>query len=151
MDKCVDDSPSLNDLCSLGSALTLSPRGFEEAVADLFARVGEWTAEVTPEGADGGIDIWLYKRPSRVDLPDTPRADVAIVQCKQYNPHQSIGLPVIAQLLGIMHHNHVALGFFVTTAKFSPDAIAFADSNSIMLFDGARLIKYALMFSAQTT
>jgi len=78
------------------------------------------------------------------------QAEVAIVQCKQYNPHHVIGLPVIAQLCGIMHHHRVQQGFFVTTARFSPEACAFAESNSITLFDGNRLTTTAAIFASRS-
>ena len=49
---------------------------FEDVVANYFTRQG-YRAETTRIGADGGVDVYLYRDPDS--------APVAVVQCKAWN------------------------------------------------------------------
>jgi restriction system protein len=106
---------------------------FEEVCAGLFERLGFATKSAIC-GADGGIDIHLYRPPS-----DQP---VNIVQCKAWT--KKVGVNVIRELRGVMTSEHVAKGIFVTTSTFSDDAIAFAKANQIYLMNGDAVLKAIL-------
>ena len=103
---------------------------FEEVCAGLFERLGFATRSAAC-GADGGIDIHLYRLPS-----DQP---VAIVQCKAWI--KKVGVNVIRELRGVMNSERVAEGIFVTTSTYSDEAIAFAKANQIDLIDGDKVLK----------
>jgi restriction system protein len=82
-------------------------------------------------GADGGIDVKLF----RVD-PDKP---IAVVQCKAWNVY-SVGVKEIRELLGVMAHEKVDRGVFITTATYTQDALSFGAANPIHLIDGAAFV-----------
>lgn len=52
------------------------------------------------------------------------------VQAKRYKTDNAIGRPDVQGFLGALHHAGAAGGVFITTSRFTPDAIAFAQSIS---------------------
>lgn len=88
-------------------------------------------AEATPLGADGGIDIKVYQGNS--DLP------TSIVQCKAWN-NKSIGVKEIREFLGVMSHEKITKGFYMTTGEYTNDAKEIALSNQITLITGEMLL-----------
>ena len=78
-------------------------------------------------GADGGIDVKLYK----ID----PAQAIAIVQCKAWNT-RPVGVKEIRELLGVMAHEKVGRGIFMSTGSYTVDASAFGAANPIQLLDG---------------
>ena len=103
---------------------------FEQVCAGLFERQGFVTKSATC-GADGGIDIHLYRPPS-----DQP---VAFVQCKAWT--KKVGVNVIRELRGVMTSEGVAEGIFVTSSRYSDDATKFAKANQIDLMDRNKVLK----------
>ena len=88
-------------------------------------------SETTPLGADGGVDIRLYQ-------DDNGKA-TTIVQCKSWG-ERFVGVKLVRELLGVMTHEKIAKGFFMTSSRFSDDAKEFAQGNSITLIDGPMLL-----------
>ena len=87
---------------------------------------------VTQEsGADGGIDIRLY----RGEGPEP----FAIVQCKSRSS-QPLGVAHARELLGVMTHTKVSIGVLLCSSGFTGEAEAFAKSNRIALESGATLL-----------
>ena len=111
---------------------------FEEVCAGLFERLG-FVTKSTVCGADGGIDIHIYRPPS-----DQP---VAIVQCKAWT--MKVGVKVIRELRGVMTSEGVAEGIFITTSIYSDDAIAFAKANQIDLMDGDKMLQAILKLTEE--
>jgi restriction system protein len=108
--------------------LGLSPRQFEEAVAQLLhARFG-WATRCTPYTADGGWDV-------EADTPDGK----LLVECKQFEPSKSVGRPVIQKLHSAVITEHAAGGVLVTTASFSAPAQDMAEEARVKLIDGEAL------------
>lgn len=99
---------------------------FELLCARYYAAVG-FQARTLAAGPDGGIDVKLFKHD-----PDRP---LAIVQCKAWNT-QAVGVKEIRELLGVMVHEKVSRGIFITTGSYSPDALQFGTANPIQLLDG---------------
>jgi restriction system protein len=106
---------------------------FEDVCAGLFERLGFATKSATC-GADGGVDIQLYRPPS-----DQP---VAIVQCKAWTKY--VGVNLIRELRGVMSSERVPEGIFATTSTYSDDATAFAKANQIDLMNGDTVLKTIL-------
>lgn len=104
---------------------------FEELVAAYF-REKTFRTESLVCGADGGIDIKLYAGDKREPL--------AVVQCKAWNT-QKVGVKPVRELLGVMVHEKVAKGIFVTTGEFTEDAVSFSKTNPINLVTGEMLFK----------
>ena len=84
-------------------------------------------SETTPLGADGGIDIRLYQ--------DDSGKPTSVVQCKAWGG-RFVGVKPVRELLGVITHERIAKGFFMTSGRFSDDAKAVATSNPITLIDG---------------
>ena len=104
----------------------LSPRAFEQFVAELFERRG-YTVEVRGRAGDLGVDLALTRADGRR----------AVVQCKRYR-HQ-VGPDIIRELFGTMVHERAFHGFLVTTADISEAARQWAADKPMTLIDSAAL------------
>ncbi len=107
----------------------LSPRDFENEVAELFKGKG-YDTRVTPVTGDGGVDIILSKEGKEV-----------LVQCKKYK--SSVGPAPVRELYGVMSSRCVKEGFLVCPAGFTSGAYDFAKRNGIRLIGLKRLIQLA--------
>jgi hypothetical protein len=101
--------------------LEMEPRAFEKHVAEIFRRRG-YTTRLTPVSHDEGLDIDLSRDGER-----------AIVQCKKWQG--AVSRPQLQQFYGVMMHEEAVEGFFVTTGRFTDQAIAFAKGKPIRLID----------------
>ncbi len=99
---------------------------FEELSTAYYLEKGI-TAKATSLGADGGIDIKLYQ--------DDSGNPTSIVQCKAWSSTQ-VGVKEIREFLGVMTHEKIAKGFYMTSGVFSIDAKVTATSNKITLING---------------
>ena len=63
------------------------------------------------------------------------------VQAKRYAPDNIVGRPAVQGFLGALHAEGAAGGVFITTSRFSNEAVKFATSVSprIILIDGPHL------------
>lgn len=84
-------------------------------------------AKATSLGVDGGIDIKLYQ-------DDTGEA-TSLVQCKAWN-NKPVGVKAIREFLGVLAHEKVPKGFFMTSGEFTDEAKAVAKANKINLING---------------
>ncbi len=116
---------------TLEALRTLEWKRFELLSARYYQAVG-FKSETIRCGADGGIDVKLFK----ID-PDTP---LAIVQCKAWNTY-SVGVKEVRELLGVMTHEKVGRGVFITTGTYTKDALSFGASSPIQLLDGPGFLK----------
>jgi restriction system protein len=119
------------DSWSLAALRALEWKRFELLCAKYYEAVG-FKSETLRCGADGGIDIKLYK----ID----PAKPLAIAQCKAWNS-QPVGVKEVRELLGVMVHEKVGRGIFITTGSYTSDAKEFGDSNPIQLLDGEAFLK----------
>lgn len=88
-------------------------------------------AEATSLGADGGIDIKLYQ--------DDSGNPTSLVQCKAWTSRQ-VGVKEIREFLGVMTHQKIAKGFYMTSGDYSVDAKGTATANKITLINGEMLL-----------
>lgn len=95
---------------------TISPRKFEELVAELLSRRG-YDVELTPQTRDGGKDIYAARR-------DDLGTFLYIVECKRYAPDNPVGVEVIRALHGVADIDRVTGAMVVTTSYYSSDARA---------------------------
>ncbi len=102
---------------------------FEELVAAFFGASG-FTAKLTPTGADGGVDIHLYR--------DGGGKPVAYAQCKSWHS-QDVGVKTVRELYGVMTADGVMEGHLVAVGGFSADARKFAEGKNLRLVDGEEL------------
>lgn len=70
------------------------------------------------------------------------------VQAKRYDVNASVGRPEIQGFVGALHGNQASQGVFLTTGKFSPSAVAYADSvaTRVVLIDGRRLANLMIRY-----
>jgi len=103
-------------------------KNFENLCCAFFLEKGI-KAETTGIGADGGVDINLYKEGS--DCPSI------IVQCKSRSSSK-VGVKPVREFFGVMASEEVKKGFFMATGDFTSDAIDFAKGKSLDLVSGKR-------------
>jgi restriction system protein len=87
-------------------------------------------AETTPLGADGGIDIKLYQ--------DNSGKPTTIIQCKSWA--SQVGVKQLREFLGVMTHEKIVKGFYMTSSGYTNDAVEIAKSNNITLINGEMLL-----------
>lgn len=92
----------------------LSPREFEEFMAQLYNKLG-YNVELTQTTRDGGKDIILRK-------PDVLGNMIYYVECKRYKEKNKVGLDVVQRLTGIVETDKVNGGIIATTSYLSPSA-----------------------------
>jgi hypothetical protein len=92
----------------------LSPRRFEELVAELYTRAG-FEVELTPASRDGGVDVYAIRRD---DLGST----LIVVQAKRYKPELKVGLAHVRELYGTVNLQEASAGVLITTSTFERGA-----------------------------
>jgi hypothetical protein len=102
---------------------------FEELVKAFWIAKG-YRAELTSPGADGGVDVMVYG-------PGTDRL-FAVAQCKS-RKNEQVGVAMVRELWGVVHHFRSPLGLFYALAGFTPDAVAFAQNKHLKLITGDEL------------
>lgn len=110
---------------------SLEWKRFELLCAKYYEAAG-FFSETIRCGADGGIDVKLY----RVD-PDKP---LAVVQCKAWS-NVAVGVKEIRELLGVMAHEKIGRGIFITTSSYTAQALEFGSANPLQLLDGPQFVQ----------
>lgn len=122
------------DTWTLAALRALEWKRFELLCAQYYETVG-FKSETIRYGADGTIDMKLFKT--------DPGKPLAVVQCKTWNVY-SVGVKEMRELLGLMAHEKVNRGVFMTTGTGTKDALNFAGDNSIQLMDGDGFLRRLL-------
>ena len=125
----------------LDTILSKTPQAFEKLVIDLLQKMGyggkvEKSASLTKQSRDGGIDGEI-----REDVLGLGRI---FIQAKRYQRDKIISRPDIQGFVGAIN-NQTDKGVFITTARYSSDAIEYARNRSsprIVLIDGQQLAEY---------
>jgi restriction endonuclease Mrr len=75
------------------------------------------------------------------------------VQATRYAADNTVGREAIQAFVGALHGRNVTNGIFIPTSRFSPGAIAYADSigSRIILIDGARFARLTLGVQSVTS
>lgn len=107
----------------------ITPRRFEEFVAELLDRLG-YVVTLTPASKDGGKDIYAAKR-------DDLGSFLYVVECKKYSPDHRVGVGLIRELNGVVQAERATAGILATTSFFTKGAREFQArlSNQISLKD----------------
>ncbi|MEX0789357.1 MAG: restriction endonuclease [Actinomycetota bacterium] len=116
---------------TLGDLLSLTPSGFEEAVAGVLARTSYRKVRVVGKAADLGVDIACFDH----------RGRPVVVQCKRHAPGIAVGSGEVQRFLGSITHAGADRGILVTTSRFSAPAIDLAEQHEIELIDGEELVE----------
>ena len=126
----------------LDTILSKTSQAFEKLVIDLLQKMGyggrlEKSAQVTRPSHDGGIDGEI-----REDVLGLGRI---FIQAKRYQTNDTIGRPYIQAFVGALQGQHADKGVFITTARYSAEAIHYAQnlsSTRVVLIDGLQLAEY---------
>ena len=89
----------------------LSPRQFEEFVAELLSKQG-YHIEMTPSSSDGGFDMYAAKK-------DGIGSFLFLVECKRYTPPNKVGVEVVRALHGVVQQKQANAGIIVTSSFFT--------------------------------
>ena len=107
--------------------LDLTPQAFESYSAQLFAALG-YTVQLTPASRDAGVDAYLKKE-----------GYTGIIQCKHFTKG-NVSRPDLQKFFGVLIHEKAKEGFFLTTGRFTPEALVFVKGKRINLIDIDKLI-----------
>lgn len=99
---------------------SMSPRRFEELIAEVFRRLG-FEVELTKQTHDGGIDIIAIR-----DLEVRTRF---LIECKRLAPHNKVSVDAVRQLHGVKQDIGGTKAILATTTYFSPDAQQYLDRH----------------------
>jgi restriction system protein len=115
-----------------------TPGLFEELIIDLLVKMGYGgsrpdAATQLGKSGDGGVDGVINE--DRLGL------DRVYVQAKLYAEGNVVGRPAVQSFVGSLVGMGATKGVFVTTSKFSAEAVEFARhlTQRIILIDGRRL------------
>lgn len=135
----------LDEMCHM------DPYKFETLVVDLLVKMGygklAYDSKATKKSFDEGID--------GIVTADKLGFDSIYIQAKRYK-EGSIGRPEIQKFIGALSGQGAQKGAFITTSKFTKEAIEFAERNlnyKIVLIDGEKLselmVEYELGVSTE--
>jgi len=96
---------------------SVSPRTFEQIVAELLSRQG-YDVQLTPPSKDGGFDMYAAKRDGLGEF-------LFLVECKQYAPEHRVGVHVVRSLHGVLTVERATAAAVVTTSYFTRGAREF--------------------------
>lgn len=108
-----------------------------ETVCEEFYRLKGYRAVATSTGADGGVDIRLYKDSTAAGQETT------LVQCKHWRS-KKVGVEIVRAMQGVLVHEVAEHGIIVITGDFSNEAKEFAVGKNITLISGSDLIRQIL-------
>jgi hypothetical protein len=99
----------------------ISPRQFEELIAELFHNRG-FDVELTQATRDGGRDIIaIYET---LDIQTK-----YLIECKRYAPSNKVSLSIVQRLFGVKTAEPANKAILVTTSSYTKDAKAFASDH----------------------
>lgn len=120
----------------LGEVMKLTPQKFERMVIDLLSQMGygsfENAGRVTAVSGDEGID--------GIIMEDKLGFDLIYIQAKKWDLSSTVGRPAIQGFVGAITGKG-GKGLFVTTAKYSKQALEYANHQHVILIDGEKLVK----------
>jgi hypothetical protein len=103
----------------------ISPRQFEEVIADILADMG-MEVELTPATRDGGKDILAYMTTEMGKF-------LCLVEAKRYSQTRPVDVSLVRALFGTLVDHKATSGMLVTTSSFGPEAKSFQDRHKYQL------------------
>lgn len=121
----------------------LSPRKFEELVAELFHAKG-FEILLTPRSRDGGLDIRAIRKDSIGTL-------LYLIECKRYAPERPVSVGVVRSLFGVAAAEHASCSIVATTSRFTREAQHFASKirYQMSLHDYKDLVAWLTEYSSK--
>jgi HJR/Mrr/RecB family endonuclease len=103
----------------------ITPRQFEEVIADLLTDMG-MDVELTPATRDGGKDILAYMKTEIGKF-------LCLVEAKQYDKRRPVGVSLVRSLFGTLVDHQATSGMLVTTSRFAKPAQQFQERHKFQL------------------
>lgn len=103
----------------------LTPRKFEQVVAELLSRLG-YNVTLTPASRDGGKDIFVASQ-------DALGSFLYLVECKRYSPENRIGVGLVRELYGVVQAERATAAILATTSFFTKGAREFQEELKFQL------------------
>lgn len=126
----------------LAEVMKLSPTAFERMVLDLMSKMGYGTfvnaSTLTAVSGDEGID--------GIIMEDKLGFDLIYVQVKRWGEDHLVGRPDVQGFVGAIAGKG-GRGLFVTTSKFTKQAIDYAKHQHVILMDGEKLAHYMIEYN----
>ena len=123
----------------------LSPRQFEEVVAELLASFG-WEVNLTAPSRDGGYDILA------VSSDKSGLETSWLIECKKYSSSNKVGVEIARGLLGVKSHIGVPNVVLVTTSDFTAGAVKLSETrHDLHLIGFQRLSSWLSEYGAPPT
>lgn len=121
----------------------LSPRKFEELVAELFKDMG-YEVELTAASKDGGRDILALRKDAATTL-------MTHIECKRYAQHLRIGVGVVRALYGVVSAENASHGVVAATTFFTKGAKQFAApfKHRLSLSDFDKVVSWLKSYQAK--
>lgn len=131
----------------MDEVMKVNPYDFERLVIDLLVAMGYGSTinavnALTAKSGDEGIDGVLNA--------DKFGFDSIYIQAKQWKRDSVVGRPEIQKFVGAMAGQGAGKGLFITTAKFSKEAMDYARKNltsKVVLVDGTTLAKLMIDYN----
>lgn len=95
----------------------MSPRNFEEFVAELLEKEG-YRVQITQATKDGGKDIMIANNSNLGNF-------LFYVECKRYAPDRPVGVNLVRELYGVLQADRATAGIMITSSYFSREAKEF--------------------------
>ncbi|MFC1549607.1 restriction endonuclease [Nitrospirota bacterium] len=125
-----------------------TPKFFENLVVDLMVAMGYGgsrsdAGRAIGQSGDEGIDGIINE--------DKLGLDVIYLQAKRWDG--TVGRPEIQKFVGALHGKRAKKGVFITTGRFSDDAIAYVETidPKVILINGRKLADYMIDYQLGTT
>lgn len=125
---------------ALSQMRALSPRHFEQFVADVWQECQGWQTEVMDKGPDKGLDV--------IGQPPNGGQKTA-VQCKRYAEGNKVNSSHIQQYAALRQQWPDVSGVtVVTTSSFTTDAENLADRLDVKCLDSDALVRLIEKYNA---
>lgn len=95
----------------------MSPRDFEQLIAELLSRQG-YDVELTPPTKDGGFDMFAAQNNALGKF-------LFLVECKRNSETNRVGVEIVRALHGVVQQHKATAGIIATTSFFTTGASAF--------------------------
>jgi hypothetical protein len=123
---------------------TITPREFEEVIAELLASFG-WQINVTPATRDGGRDILAVSK-DRSGLEST-----WVVECKRYHRGRKVGIEAVHNIYGVKSIMLAANALLVAANDFTREAISLGTSRyGVQLAGYEKVIEWIRQYKPST-
>ena len=145
----VMDAAQVSNRAAVGELLleqlrASDPSFFEQAVVDLLLKMGYGGAErrgtAIGKSGDGGVDGVIDE--------DVLGLDRIYIQAKRHADGNNIPADRIQAFVGALHGRAATKGVFITTSKFTPAALTYAENlpTQVRLIDGDRLVTLMMKY-----